>query len=347
MEKMRLGRTNMMVSKLGFGGIPIQRLNEEEAITVVIRCLDLGVTFLDTANAYSTSEERIGKAVSGQRGEVFIATKTGARNREGVEQHLSLSLKRLGGYIDLYQFHGVSNLENLDMVLAPQGPLAAVREAQKAGLVRHVGITSHQIDAAKKAVESDCFETIMFPFNFIVYQEASELLDLARKHDVGFIAMKPLAGGMLDNATLAFRYLFQFPDVVAIPGIEKTSEIEEIVGVLDEPWAMTEAEQREMERLREELGDRFCHRCDYCQPCNEEILISTVLTVRSFAKRLPTERLFTAQQIQLMDKAANCTQCGECEERCPYHLPIAEMIEEQVEWYQEQRKRYLEGAAVL
>ena len=346
MDKIRLGKTNMMVSKVGFGGIPIQRLNEEEAVAVVKRCLELGVTFLDTANAYSTSEGRIGQAISGQRERLIIATKSQARNREGIEQHLKLSLERLGGYIDLYQFHGVSNFENLDMVLEPNGPMAAVEEAQKAGLVRHIGITSHQIDVAKKAVESDRFETIMFPFNFIAYQEGSELLALAREHDVGFIAMKPLAGGMLDNATLAFKYLFQFPDVVAIPGIEKTSEIEEIVQLLNEPWGMTEAEQNEMQQLREELGSRFCHRCDYCQPCTEEITISTVLTIASFAKRLPTERLFAVQFTELMDRAANCTECGECEERCPYHLPIREMIGEQVEWYREQRKRYLEGAAV-
>jgi len=236
MEKIRLGRTEMMVSKLGFGGIPIQRVSEDEAVAVVRRCLELGITFLDTANDYGTSEERIGKAISGQREEVILATKSWDRTGEGVERHLKLSLEHLGvEYIDLYQFHSVNDSKNLDMVLAPNGPMAVVEEAKRAGLVKHIGISSHSMDLAKEAVKSDRFETIMFPFNVVAYQAADELLPLAREHDVGFIAMKPLAGGKIDNITIAFKYLFQFPDVVPIPGIGKIREIEEIIQVLEGP----------------------------------------------------------------------------------------------------------------
>ena len=244
METIRLGRTDMMVSKLGFGGIPIQRISEDEAVAVVKRCLDLGITFIDTANAYTTSEKRIGKAISGRREGLILATKSSSRTRDGVESHLELSLKQLGvESIDLYQFHGVDDFKTLDMVLNPNGPMVVVEEAKRTGLVKHIGITSHSMDTAKEAVKSDCFETIMFPFNVISYEAADELLPLTREHDVGFIAMKPLAGGNLDNITIAFKYLFQFPDVVPIPGIEKIHEIEEIVQVLEGPWQMTEAEQ--------------------------------------------------------------------------------------------------------
>ncbi len=223
---MRLGRTNMMVSRLGFGGIPIQRDTEAEAVAVVRKCLELGVTYIDTANAYTTSEERIGKAIAGQRQNVFLATKSQARDREGIEKHLQLSLKRLGTeYIDLYQFHGVNDLKTLDIILDPSGPRAVVEKAKKDGLIRHIGITSHQIDAAKKAVSSDLFETVMFPFNFLSPEVAEDLLPLAKKHDVGFIAMKPLAGGMVDNIAVAFKYLFHFPDVLPIPGIQEEREI--------------------------------------------------------------------------------------------------------------------------
>ncbi len=346
METIRLGKTEMMVSKLGFGGIPIQRLAEDEAVAVVRRCLDLGITFIDTANGYTTSEERIGKAISGKREKLILATKSGARTREGVESHLKLSLERLGvDYIDLYQFHGVSDSNALDTVLDPRGPMAAVEEARMAGVVKHIGITSHSMDVAKEAVKSDRFETIMFPFNFITCEPADELLPLAREHDVGFIAMKPLAGGMLDNATIAFKYLFQFPDVVPIPGIEKAHEIEELVKVLVGPRQMTDAEQQEMQRLREELGTRFCRRCDYCQPCTEEIAISTVMVSGSFTKRLPPERVFAGRFAEVLEKAANCTECGDCEERCPYHLPIIEMIAEQVKWFQEEKQKYQEQIA--
>jgi predicted aldo/keto reductase-like oxidoreductase len=341
MDKIRLGRTELMVSRLGFGGIPIQRDTEEEAIGVVKRCLDLGITFLDTANGYSTSEGRIGKAVAGRRDKVIIATKTGGRTREEVEKHLKLSLERLGtDYIDLYQFHGVNNAKHLDLVLEDGGLLSIIEEARKAGKVRHIGITSHQMDIAKKAVATDRFETIMFPFNFITHEAADELIPLARQHDVGFIAMKPLAGGMLDSVEIAFKYLFRFPDIVPIVGIEKAHEIEEIAGIMKKPLTMTAAEEGEMARLRQELGHTFCHRCDYCQPCTVQIPISTVLTSASFARRIPPERFFGDMVGKAMEAAAKCTECGECETRCPYQLPIRKLLQDQVEWYEALKKDY-------
>ena len=168
MEKMRLGKSGLMVTRIGFGGIPIQRLNEEDAIAVVKRCLEHGINFIDTANAYTTSEARIGKAIAGRRQDLIIATKTTHRDRDGVAKHLDKSLTRLGtDYIDLYQFHAVSDMKTLNAVLDPAGPMAVLEEAKKAGKIRHIGVTSHQIDVAKKAVESDRFETLMFPFNFV------------------------------------------------------------------------------------------------------------------------------------------------------------------------------------
>jgi len=345
-EKIRLGKTDLMVTRLGFGGIPIQRLSEEDAITVVRKCVELGITFLDTANAYTTSEERIGKAIAGKRQEFIIATKSGARDRENIEKHLNLSLEHLQtDYIDLYQFHGVSTFEHLKTVMDPKGPRAVVEDAKKAGKIRHIGITSHSMDVAKEAVKTDQFETLMFPFNFITCEPAEELLPLCREHDVGFIDMKPMGGGMLDNATVAFKYLLQFPDIVYIPGIEQTWEIEEIAGIVQGSGQMTPEEEAEMQRLCEELGTRFCRRCDYCQPCPQEIPISTVMNSASFAKRLPPQRIFSGWISEGMERAATCTDCGECEEKCPYHLPIREIIAERSQWYQEAKKQYQEQIA--
>jgi len=345
-EKIRLGKTDLMVTRLGFGGIPIQRLSEEDAVAVVRRCIELGITFLDTANAYTTSEERIGKVVKGKREEFIIATKSGARDRENIEKHLNLSLEHLQtDYIDLYQFHNVSTTEDLKAVLDPKGPRAVVEDAKKAGKIRHIGITSHSMDFAKEAVKTDQFETLMFPFNFITSEPAEELLPLCREHDVGFINMKPMGGGMLDNASIAFKYLLQFPDIVMIPGIEQIWEIEEIAGIVKGSGQMTPEEEAEMQRLRDEMGTRFCRRCDYCQPCPQEIPISTVMNSASFAKRLPPQRMFSGWISEGMERAATCTECGECEEKCPYHLPIREIIAERSQWYQEAKKQYQEQAA--
>ncbi len=344
MEKLRLGKTGMMVTKLGFGGIPIQRVSEEEAISIVRKVLDLGINFIDTANGYSTSEERIGKAIAGRkREELFIATKTLARRRELVEQHLNLSLKRLNvPYIDLYQFHQVSDAKGMERVMAPDGPLAFVEQAKKAGIVRHIGVSSHTLDIAKELVKTNRFETIMFPFNFITSEPLDELLPLVRERDMGFIAMKPLGGGMIPNVKLCIKYLLQFPDILLIPGIEHVPEIEEIMQIVQGPRALSDAERREMQRIKEELGTQFCRRCDYCQPCSAGIPISGVMTTNSAARRLPEEQIFGGWVADAMEKAASCIDCGDCEERCPYHLPIRKIMAEQLKWYQEAKRLHLE-----
>ncbi len=342
MEKIRLGKTGLMVTKIGFGGIPIQRVSEEQAIAVVNRCLELGINFLDTANGYTNSEEHIGKALGGRHEGLILATKSLARTREEIANHLKLSLQRLGvEYIDLYQFHNVSDQKALKVILDPDGPRAVVEEAQKAGIVKHIGITSHQIDIAKEAVKSGCFETIMFPLNFMDYEGTGELLSLARQRDVGFIAMKPLAGGMIDDAAVAIKYLLQrFSDVLIIPGIEKVPEIEEIIQIAEGSWKMTAAEKRKMKQVKLELGTRFCRRCDYCQPCTVEIPISDVMSFPNLAKRLPLVRLYTGKFAASFEKALNCNECGECEERCPYNLPIREMMKEHIKRHEAGKKEY-------
>jgi predicted aldo/keto reductase-like oxidoreductase len=339
MRNIELGDTGLVVSELGFGGIPIQRLSHHEAVTVVRRCLDLGITFVDTANAYTTSEERIGEAITGRRGDLILATKTQARDAQGVEKHLALSLERLGvETIDLYQFHCVSEEEDYEKVVAPGGPLDVVRQAQASGAVRHVGLTSHSMEIALKAVRSGHFETVMFPFNFIAAEAAEELIPLAMERGVGFIGMKPLAGGALDDATLAFKYLRQFPHILPIPGIERAAEIEEIVAIMEGPAEMTADEQAAIERMRSELGNRFCRRCGYCEPCPEGVSIQSLMILDSIIRRMPAANVFL-DMAQTVADADNCVECGECEEKCPYGLPIREMIQEHVELFHTEKAK--------
>jgi uncharacterized protein len=344
MEKIRLGRTGMMVTKLGFGGIPIQRLTEEDAVDVVKRCMDLGINFIDTANGYSTSEERIGKAIKGKRDQVILATKSHNRTTDGIAGDIELSLERLGvDSIDLFQFHQVFDQEGLDKVLATDGPMSVVEGFQKQGKIKHIGITSHSLDTAILAVKTDRFATMQFPFNFITNEPADELLGLCKKHDVGFIVMKPLGGGMLLNASICFKFLRQYPDIVPIPGIETISEIEEIASVYEGPIELTAKEKVEMQRLRDELGTRFCRRCGYCQPCTEDIAISTVMIAESFGKRLPPGRFFSDGMAGVIMKARDCSDCGDCEDRCPYDLPIREEIAARADWYEEEKRKYDAG----
>jgi len=334
MKTVRLGKTGLSVSRIGFGGIPIQRLTENEAIKVVQRCLDLGVTFLDTANGYTTSEERVGKAIAGRREQVIIATKTGEKDKATAQEHLELSLKRLNtDYIDLWQFHGINTFEAYEQILGPNGAMEAAQEALQAGKIKHIGFTSHSMDIALKAVPSGHFETVQFPFNFVTDEAVNDLLPLAQKHDVGFIAMKPMAGGMLEDANLAIKWLLRFENIVPDPGIEKVEEIEEIMQIVSGPWELTPQEQQQIERIRTEVGTRFCRRCQYCLPCPQEIHIPLIVNLRSFWKRFPTEQIISGRFTKIIDNARNCAQCGECEEKCPYHLPIREMIVENLEFY--------------
>jgi predicted aldo/keto reductase-like oxidoreductase len=338
MKTTRLGKTGLEVSQVGFGGIPIQRLTEGEAVRVVQRCLDLGITFLDTANAYTTSEERIGQAIAGRRGQLTIATKTGARDRATALEHLEQSLRSLQtDYVDLWQFHGVSTFEDYEQVLGPGGAMEAAQESLQASKVRHIGITSHSMDVALKAVSSGLFETIQFPFNFVTSEPADEVVPLAEENDVGFVAMKPFAGGMLDDANLAIKYLLQFDSVVPDPGIEKPEEIEEIVNIVEGPWELTAGERQALEEFRARVGTRFCRRCEYCQPCPQGVQISTIVNLPSFLKRFPEERLVSGWIADAIESGKDCIECGECEEKCPYHLPIREMIVENMALYEHRR----------
>ncbi len=225
-------------------------------------------------------------------------------------------------------------------VLASGGPLDIAREAKAAGRIGHIGVSSHSLELALEMVTSGNFETLMFPLNFVTDEAVAKLLPACRENDVGFIAMKPLGGGVLDNATLDFKYLRQFPDVVSVPGIEKTSQIEEIVSIMEGPAELTAEEQAEMERIRREVGTRFCRRCGYCEPCPQGVSITVMMHLRSFAKRFSAEMVFGDWGREIVAKVDACADCGECEASCPYALPIREVIAENVVWYQEEMARY-------
>jgi len=339
MEKIRLGKTNMMVSRIGFGGIPIQKDTEADAVAVVKKSLELGINYIDTAYAYGTSEVRIGKALKGLHQRPFIATKT-SPEREGIKDHIKHSLNTLGiDSIDLYQFHNVSDINTLKNILTPGGPLEILQEAKKAGQIKHIGISSHQIDVAKEIVKSGQFETIMYPFNFVMCEAADELLQLARKFDMGVIAMKPFAGGRIANITLAIKYLWQYPDVVILPGIATIKELAQIIRVLEMPQMMPE-EQQELLRLRETYTTRFCRHCDYCMPCPQSIVVSHVMDYEPLSMSFPGENFYLGPMGDVFADAAKCDNCGKCDAKCPYNIPVSAMLAEYVRDFAAKKKKY-------
>ncbi len=264
----------------------------------------------------------------------MLASKAPARDDATFRQQMETSFQRLGvDYIDLYQFHNVATEEELDQVLGAGGAMEVALEAQSAGRIGHIGVTSHSPELSLKMVTMGCFSTLMFPFNFITTEPVDELIPLCREHDVAFIAMKPMGGGLLEDARPAFKYLKQVPDIIPLVGIEAAHEIDEIVSIVQDSAGLSADEMARIEALRDELGTRFCRRCDYCQPCPQEIAISTVMNLRSFGKRFPPERMFGPWGEAIVARAESCIDCGECESRCPYKLPIRQVIRENAAWF--------------
>ena len=335
MNTRKLAGTDLEISEIGFGGIPIIALSKNEAVSIVKYCFDLGITFFDTANMYNTSEEKIGSALEAVRDKVVIATKTAQRDAKEAAAHIDLSLKQLNtDWIDIYQLHNVSNREALQQVLAPQGAYEAARKARDAGKIRYIGISSHNIPTALEALKTGLFQTLQFPFNFIENDPADELFPFARQHGVGIIGMKPLGGGLLERADLCFGFLQQHPYVVPIPGIRAKNEADEIIGLYANPMSLLEADLKAMEDIRSVLGEKFCHRCEYCMPCEQGVQIPSVMIFQAAAKRLTREGV-TAWLGPAMESVAQCIECGECEEKCPYNLPISDLLKENLALFKE------------
>jgi uncharacterized protein len=324
------GRTGLRVSCIAFGGIPIMRLGREEGVRLVREVLDLGVTFIDTAHGYGHSEELIGEALRDvPRQSVVITTKSPAAGRKELLADLEESLRRLRtDVIDVFQLHMVSSRAKMDAVMGDDGAFEGLQEAVQAGKVRFPGFSSHSLPIAAEMIRTDMFDAVQVPFNFVDCQAADEVIPLALEHRMGIIAMKPLGGGMLDDARLCFRFLSQYPQVVPDPGVETISQMREILSVVAEHDALRQEETRRIERCRAALSGVWCHRCEYCQPCPQGIPISSVLTAESFPRRMPMPRVRDFIE-KPMAAAEACTECRQCVSRCPYNLEIPDLLKSQ------------------
>ena len=321
-----LGKTGMRISAVGFGGIPIQKVDVPTVRTLMERLCEAGVNYIDTARGYTVSEAYLGEALEGLRDRFVLATKSMARTREAMEKDIETSLRNLRtDVIDLYQVHNPTPAD-LERVIAPGGALEALLAAKAAGKIRHLGVTAHTAAVFERALELDWVETIMFPYN-IVETQGEALIRRAAEQNVGFICMKPLAGGALENATLALRFIAQNPDIsVVIPGMASLEEIEQNIAAGQDNAPLTQAELAEIETIRRELGTQFCRRCNYCQPCTAGIQISGIFVLEGYLQRYGLGDWAKARYAGMEKKAGDCIGCGACEARCPYQLPIREML---------------------
>lgn len=327
---LRLGRTGYQVPRISFGALPIQKLTREEAVTLLRHAINSGVTFIDSAVGYSDSEEKIGLALQKgvDRDAVILATKSMARDARGIEAHVELSLKRTGlKRIHIYQMHAINSFELLEQVTAPGGALEGLKRARDAGKIEHIAITGHRVDVLLEALKSGEYATVQAPYNFIEIEAERELIPLAREADTGFLVMKPLGGGLLQSARLSIGYILEHsPGVVLIPGYESSAELDEIVALDRDFTPLTEIELKNLELIREELGRNFCRRCNYCAPCPQEINIPMGMIMHTLLKRAGSSFFRREAGSDAIARAESCSQCGSCEPRCPYNLPIREIL---------------------
>ena len=326
MEYRVLGKTGLKISRMGFGGIPIQRIDAAGTRKLCLQMKEAGINYIDTARGYTVSEEYLGEALEGIRDHFIIATKSMARTKEAMAADIEISLKNLRtDYIDLYQVHNAT-LPQLEQVMAPGGALEALLEAKAAGKIGHIGLTAHGLEVFEKAVELDWVETFMFPYN-IVESQGEELIKVCAEKNIGFIVMKPLAGGAIEDATLAMRYCLANPAVtVVIPGMADEKELVQNLAAANDASPLSEEELAKVAAIRKELGTQFCRRCNYCQPCVKGINISGCFLFHGYLARYGLEEWARGRYATIPVKASACIGCGACENRCPYNLPIRMML---------------------
>jgi len=333
MQTVTLGTTGITVNKNGFGALPIQRISSEDAVHLIRKAFDAGITFFDTARFYTDSECKLGEALEGIRDKVYIATKTGATTAEAFWKDLETSLGNLKtDYVDLYQFHNPS--------FCPKpgdgsGLYEAILEAKAQGKVHHIGITNHRLSVAEEAIESGLYETLQFPFCYLSGEKELALVKKCKEKNMGFIAMKALSGGLITNSAAAYAYLAQYDNVLPIWGVQREKELDEFISYIDNPPCMTDELESFIEAERKELSGEFCRGCGYCMPCPVGIEINNCARMSLLLRRSPSELQLTEEVQAKMKKIEDCLNCGQCKSKCPYELDTPALLAKNYEDYKQ------------
>lgn len=331
MEKIRLGCTELYVTKTAFGALPIQRISKADAVKLVRRAYESGINYFDTANMYTDSEEKLGEALHDVRTNIVISTKSAATDKKTALSHMEQSLRRLRtDYIDLFQFHNPAKLPDIE---DPDGAFAAALEMQKKGYIRHIGITNHRLGVAQEAIASGNFETLQFPFCYLTTEKELDLVAKCRAADMGYIAMKGLSGGLLNNAEACYAFMREYPSVVPIWGIQHEWELDQWLELAERDPRMTPELRAVIEADRKDLAGSFCRSCGYCLPCAAGIDIPQAARMSALLRRSPYQRFMTDEWYGKMHQIENCVRCNACKSRCPYGLDTPNLLVEMLKDY--------------
>ncbi len=331
METVRLGRTEIVTNKNGFGALPIQRISDKDAVYLLQKAYENGITYFDTARWYTDSEHKLGLAFKGMRDKIWIATKTGAASAEDFWKDLETSLNNLQtDYIDVYQFHNPA--------VCPKpgdesGLYEAILEAKEQGKIRHIGITNHRLAVADEAIESGLYETLQFPFCYLATEKDIALVTKCKEKNMGFIAMKALSGGLITNSAAAYAYLAQYDNVLPIWGVQRENELDEFLSYIDNPPKMNEELSAVIEHDRKELLGEFCRGCGYCMPCPMGIEINNSARMSLMLRRAPSAGWLSEEWQEKMMKIETCLHCNKCKSKCPYGLDTPALLAKNLEDY--------------
>lgn len=336
MKAISLGSTGITTPQNGFGALPVQRISADDAVALLMGAFEGGMTFFDTARAYSDSEEKMGKAFGAwehpRRDQIFIATKTQATTPEQFWSDLDTSLSLLKtDYIDIYQFH------NVTQVFAPgdgTGMYECMLEAKAQGKIKHIGITTHQIGCAEKSVACGLYETLQYPFSYLAIDREIELVRNCAAVNMGFIGMKGLSGGLLTNAPACMAFMAQFDNLIPIWGIQRQTELDEWLSFMENTPSLTSDMQAFITREKEELQGNFCRSCGYCMPCPQDIKIFQCARMSQLLRRMPPTGWLSEPWQKEMAKIEDCINCGQCAAKCPYGLDTPKLLKLNWEDYQ-------------
>lgn len=333
MKTIRLGKTELIVTKPAMGCLPVQRCGEEYAVKLLQAAYDGGIRYFDTANAYSDSEKKIGLALSDVRSSIVISTKSASRTKDGVLAHIENSLKMMKtDYIDLFQFHQVETVPDPN---DSNGAYAGALAAKERGWIRHIGVTSHRVNIAEDCIASGYFETLQFPFSYISSERDIALAEKCRQADMGFIAMKGLAGGMLTNTRACHAFMNSHDNVVPIWGIQRLEELQQWLDTAEEDPVFDEELSAFIRNERQELAGSFCRSCGYCMPCSVGIEIFNCARMNMLLRRSPWKQYFAPEWQAKMAKIDDCIGCGLCASRCPYQLDTPNLLKYMLKDYRE------------
>ena len=330
MKTVTLGSTGITVVQNAFGALPVQRTDVDNAIKLIRRAYEGGMRFFDTARAYSDSEYKLGLAFEGiDRSTYYLATKTMAKNVEDFWKDLNESLKLLKtDYIDIYQFHCVNQMYKPG---DGTGMYEAMLEAKEKGMIRHIGITTHKIGVAEEVAVSGLYETLQYPFSYLSSDKEIAMVNTCKENNVGYIAMKGLAGGIINNSKAAFAFMTQFDNVLPIWGIQREHELDEWLAFMDNPAVMDPEITAFIEAEKQELSGDFCRSCGYCMPCPQGIIINQCARISQMIRRAPSASWTNEYWQKEMAKIDTCIECYACASKCPYGLDTPKLLKKNLE----------------